>query len=327
MSQLISIVTPVYNVEKFIEDTIQSVLKQTEKNWELILVDDGSTDDSALICKKYASLDKRIKYFYKENGGQASARNLGIKKSQGEYITFLDSDDLYFEDKIENHLKDLTNYQSDFYYGAGLMLFENRTENRIEKYDWFYGEYTGSQFFKILYHSCSVNINTVLVKKSLFDKIGMFDESSILRGTEDWDLWLRIALNVNTIYGNPEPKVYYRIHDNGIHLQKANMKIGKWKIYEKFENIKIISPIIRKKEYRYIFRELFNHLQTEGRSNEIKPIFKAYFKKDKYNLVAIKQWFLIRLLPLNSFLWLSNKVLYRIGYRIEKLTYKFFINE
>ncbi len=327
MNHLISIITPVYNVEKFIVETIESVLKQTYSNWELILVDDGSTDGSAKVCKEYALKDDRIKYLHKTNGGQASARNLGIKNAKGEYITFLDSDDLYFEDKLENHFKDLKNHQADFYYGAGLMLFENRKDNKIESYNWFYGENSGLDFFKILYHSCSVNINTVLVKKALFDKVGLFDESAELRGTEDWDLWLRIALKVESVYGNPEPKVYYRIHGDGIHFQKANMKIGKWKIYEKFENQKIIKPLVRKREYRYIFRELFNHLQQEGRTDEIKPIFKAYFKKDKFNFVAIKQWFLIRMLPINSFLWISNKILYRVGFRLEKLSYKLFLNE
>lgn len=327
MSELISIITPVYNVEKFIVETVESVLKQTYSNWELLLVDDGSTDKSTEICKQYALKYKRIKYFYKQNGGQASARNLGIKEAKGEYITFLDSDDLYFEDKLENHFLNLQNHEADFYYGAGLMLFENRPNNKIESYKWFYGENTGVDFFKILYHSCSVNINTVFVKKKIFDSVGLFDESTELRGTEDWDLWLRIALSVNKVYGASEPKVYYRIHDNGIHLQKANMKIGKWKIYEKLENQKIIHPLVRKREYRYVFRELFNHLQAEDRANEIKPIFKAYFKKDKFNFVAIKQWFLIKLLPINSFLWISNKVLYRIGFRLEKLTYKLFLNE
>ena len=118
MSKLISIITPVYNVEKFIVETIESVLNQSHSNWELILVDDGSTDSSTEICKQYASKDERVKYFHKQNGGQASARNLGIKKAKGEYVTFLDSDDLYCFDKLQSHLSDLKNHQVNFYYGA-----------------------------------------------------------------------------------------------------------------------------------------------------------------------------------------------------------------
>ena len=327
MSELISIICPVYNVEKFIVETIESVLKQTYTNWELILVDDGATDNSALICKEYTAKDKRIKYFYKQNGGQASARNLGIKKAEGKYITFLDSDDLYSADKIENHFIDLKNYPADFYYGAGFMLFENRTENKIETYNWVYGKYTGAEFFKILYHSCSVNINTVFMKKDVFDKIGFFDEDTLLRGTEDWDFWLRIAKNVATVYGNPTPRVYYRIHDNGIHLQRANMLIGKWKIYEKFDADQTIHPLVRKREYRYVFRELMNSLQKENRLNEIKEVLNVILKKDPYSFVSLKQKVLIHLLPLKSFMWISNKIIYRIGYRIENLRYKLTLNE
>jgi len=327
MSKLISIITPVYNVEKFIVETIESVIKQTYTNWELILIDDGSTDNSSEICKQYAVKDKRIKYIYKTNSGQAAARNLGIKNAKGEYITFLDSDDLYFKDKLKQHCIDLKTNPANFYYGAGLMLFEDRIDNKIEKYSWYYGKHSGSEFFKILYHSCSVNINTVFVKKVLFDLVGLFDESPLLRGTEDWDLWLRIAKNVKSIYGNPNPKVYYRIHSNGIHFQRANMLIGKWKIYEKYDSDKNIHQLIRKREYRYVFRELMNNLQKEKRENEIKGSFYAYQKKDPFSFVALKQKALIHILPIKAFMWISNKLIYRIGYRIEKLNYKLFLHD
>jgi len=327
MSELISIITPVYNVEKFIVETIESVLEQTYSNWELLLVDDGSTDGSTQVCKNYALKDERIKYFYKPNGGQASARNLGINNAKGEYITFLDSDDLYCKDKLESHFSDLKNHPADFYYGGGFMLFQNKSVNNIETYNWFYGKHTGNEFFKILYHSCAVNINTVLIKKTLFDTVGLFDESTILRGTEDWDLWLRIALKVKIIYGNPAPKVYYRIHDNGIHFQRVNMLIGKWKIYEKHNNNKIINPLIKKREYRYVFRELMNSLLKENRPNEIKNILKVYLKKDPLSFVSIKQRLLVHILPIKTFIWVSNNIIYRIGYRIENLNYKLFLNE
>lgn len=327
MSELISIIVPVYNVEKFITETIESVLKQTFSNWELMLIDDGSTDNSGEICKQYTLKDDRIKYIYKTNSGQAAARNLGIKNATGNYITFLDSDDLYSEDKLAQHFIDLKENPADFYYGAGFLLFESRIENKIETYDWFYGHFSGDEFFKILYHSSSVNINTVLVKKELFETVGLFDESEEFRGTEDWDLWIRIALKVNTIYGNPAPKVYYRIHDNGIHFQRANMQIGKWKIYEKHEANKLIHPLVRKREYRYNFRQMMNSLLLENRANEIKEVLKIYFTKDPYSFVSLKQKLLINILPIKALMWISNNILYRIGYRIENLNYKLFLKE
>lgn len=91
---LISIIVPAYNVEKYIENCIDSLISQTYKNIEIILVDDGSNDKTGDICKKKALLDKRIRYFYKENGGVADSRNYGLKMCKGDYLTFVDSDDL-----------------------------------------------------------------------------------------------------------------------------------------------------------------------------------------------------------------------------------------
>lgn len=90
---LISVIVPVYNTEKYLDQCIQSVLAQTYTNWELLLIDDGSTDSSGAICDKYAAQDSRIRVFHKENGGVSSARNLGLDNAKGEWITFVDSDD------------------------------------------------------------------------------------------------------------------------------------------------------------------------------------------------------------------------------------------
>ena len=98
---LISIIVPIYNVKNFLPDCLDSLKKQTYKNLEIILVDDGSTDGSTLLAKAYESLDRRAKFFRKKNGGLSSARNFGLKKASGEYIFFLDSDDLLEKDAIE----------------------------------------------------------------------------------------------------------------------------------------------------------------------------------------------------------------------------------
>lgn len=101
----ISVIVPVYNVEKYINECIESILAQTFADFELILVDDGSTDNSGVICDKYAERDPRVKVIHKENGGVSSARNIGIKESKGAFITFIDSDDMvdidYFMDAIQ----------------------------------------------------------------------------------------------------------------------------------------------------------------------------------------------------------------------------------
>ncbi len=324
MNPLISIVVPVYNTENFIAETIDSVIKQRYENWELILVDDGSSDGSAQIIKNYTEQDNRIFYHWKKNGGQASARNFGIKKSKGSLIGFMDADDLWLENKLSAQIDDLQKYDPDFLYGLGYFYYPERKE-QLKAYDWIYGERTGVQFFKELYHSCAVNINTVIVKKELFDTVGYFDEDQTLRGTEDLDFWLRIAKNVDKVYGSPNRNVYYRIHEGGIHLQRPKMLIGRLKILAKYDQEPLVGRMRRKREYRYLYRELLNELFAENRREEIKPTFKSFFKHDSAGLGTLTQALFIRILPLPAFLKFSNGFIYRIAYRLERLSYSVFL--
>lgn len=115
---LISIVVPVYNVEKYLSRCIDSILKQSYENFELLLVDDGSTDNSGKICDYYKSLDSRIYVFHKKNGGVSSARNLGIKEAQGVFVTFVDSDDWLDTDYLKNFR--IESISADFYISGAL---------------------------------------------------------------------------------------------------------------------------------------------------------------------------------------------------------------
>lgn len=93
MSPVVSIIVPVYNAEKTLKRCVNSIINQLYKDWELLLVDDGSTDDSSIICDEYAQQDRRIRVFHKQNGGVSSARNVGLDNAIGEWVTFIDSDD------------------------------------------------------------------------------------------------------------------------------------------------------------------------------------------------------------------------------------------
>ena len=119
MSEIISIIVPVYNVEQYLNRAVKSILSQTYKDIEVILVDDGSTDRSGLICDKYAETDKRVKVIHKENSGASSARNVGFEKSTGDYILFLDSDDVVDPYMREKLLSKLFREGADLsYYGC-----------------------------------------------------------------------------------------------------------------------------------------------------------------------------------------------------------------
>ena len=139
----ISIIVPIYNIENYIEKCLTSIINQTYNNYELILVNDGSTDSSETICKKIAKENKQIKYFYKKNGGLSDARNYGIRKSSGEYLMFVDGDD-FLESKdslkkivsrLESSSLDVLQYKMKYYYenGGKNFYFKDFPNLNIEK--------------------------------------------------------------------------------------------------------------------------------------------------------------------------------------------------
>ncbi|WP_034445888.1 glycosyltransferase family 2 protein [Butyrivibrio sp. AE2032] len=168
---LISIVTPIYNSREFLNECIESVLKQTNPNWELILVDDGSTDGSGEICNVYARKDARIKVIHKENSGQFDSRLCGIKASSGEYCTGLDSDDYLECDCVEKLLEILQEKQYDV-VSWDLRIVENKKEIGVNKKR-RYGEYSNIDFLEYIISStdhsfCNKLIKTELLKKAYY---------------------------------------------------------------------------------------------------------------------------------------------------------------
>lgn len=130
MNPKISVIVPVYNVEKYLRRCIDSILSQTFSDFELLLIDDGSKDKSGDICDEYVAKDVRVKVFHKANAGVSSARNLGLDKAKGEFIFFVDSDDFLDKTHLENYSKDIDNFDLIF---QGYKLVEETTEKVMEK--------------------------------------------------------------------------------------------------------------------------------------------------------------------------------------------------
>lgn len=164
MESLISIITPVYNTEKYLPECIQSVFNQSYKNWELLLIDDGSQDGAGAICDEYAARDSRIKVFHKENGGVSSARNVGLDNAKGEWITFLDSDDMFEPQYLEKCLFYAKKYNVDvvkFYFSG--TYFSNHTIDRTEEFSLL----TINDYLKKNYSVSSIG----LYKKSIISSL------------------------------------------------------------------------------------------------------------------------------------------------------------
>ena len=193
IEKLVSIIVPIYNVENYLVECINSVLAQTYTNFELLLVNDGSTDNSGIICNSFLVKDNRIRVFNKDNGGLSSARNYGLDKSIGDYIIFLDSDDYWLStDCLEKLVKVAVDYNADIVrgeykevdeVGADLLLkdfsYKSDKQLKILSSSEFYNWIINGENFSVLF----------LFRKKLFDSGLRYDEQRSFQ--ED------IELNIN----------------------------------------------------------------------------------------------------------------------------------
>ncbi len=191
---IVSVIIPTYNREEFIRDAIESVLSQGYKDLEIIVVDDGSTDDTKLAVDGYVQrYSEKIFYFYQKNAGPASARNLGVRHARGEYIAFLDSDDLWTPDSLEKRVALLkSNPDAGLVYGA----YQRFTDGEMLGHDGsdvFYSNLPAGNVYQDLLMKCFIFTTAVFMRKSVFEAAGGFDESLCIG--EDYDLWLRVANN------------------------------------------------------------------------------------------------------------------------------------
>lgn len=213
MNPIISIITPAFNASAFISEMIQSVLNQTYYNWELIIVDDGSTDNTSEIIKGFANKDNRIKYIYQENGRQGKARNRAIKEAKGEYLAFLDADDLWVEDKLENQLLSIQENSVDLVFSQG-WSFETSINETIKEINTpLYLQLNSELLIKQLY-GYGLPILSVMVKKAAVLNVGCFEEDLFVQNAEDFQLWLKLCDAGFIFYGMEERMFYYRVHQN-----------------------------------------------------------------------------------------------------------------
>ncbi len=196
---LISVIIPSYNYEKYIGTTLQSLIAQTLQEWECIVVDDGSTDNTKKIVTDFAVLDKRIKYIYQNNAGQSSARNNGLRIAKGEYIQFLDADDLLEPLKLEYQVEFLQKHpEIDIVYGeTRYFRTEFPDELRYSMSDpdepWMLKiSGFGKDLLEKLVSRNIMTISSPLIKKRVINRVGDFD--STLEPLEDWDFWVRCAI-------------------------------------------------------------------------------------------------------------------------------------
>lgn len=212
----ISLIVPIYNVDKYIERCIESVLKQTLEDFELILIDDGSTDKSSEICNKYKEKDRRVRVKYKTNGGVSSARNEGIDMAIGEYIGFLDPDDYLDIDALDYLYNIAQQYQSDIACYRMKIYINETLQSDMYEYEEIH-VYTGEEIIKeytlsgkFLYSSC----NKIYSKKLFLNKSNRF--SNDIRYAEDALFNYLVLCDAEKLVFSNQKKYNYCINSEGV---------------------------------------------------------------------------------------------------------------
>ena len=209
---MVSIITPLYNNKRYVAQTIESVIAQTHTQWEMIIVDDGSTDGSENIAQQYAQQDHRIIVIQQEHKGSAAARNEGIRQAKGRYIALLDSDDLWEPKFLESQLQLLQKTSGCLVCSAHKRI----NEDGIECLSPFFPPEQATH--RDLLKTCSISCLTALYDTKQYGKI-LLHENFRLR--DDYILWLEIIKKVGIVYGNQEILASYRITNS----QKSARKI------------------------------------------------------------------------------------------------------
>ncbi|WP_426483419.1 glycosyltransferase family 2 protein [Flavobacterium sp. 2] len=245
MSELVSIIVPTYNTEKFIRLTIESVQNQTYTNWEMILADDASTDKTVAIIEEFAQKDSRIKLFKSpENRGNGFARNTALEKATGKYIAYLDADDLWFPEKLEKQIEFLKTNNLHFTFSFYDSIDEegNDLNRRVES--------PNPLTYKELFFCNYVGNLTAIYDADYFGKIIL--ETSQKR--QDWRIWLTIVKQIKMSKPVPEPLAFYRIRKDSVSSSKFKLIKHNFGVYREFHGYNFVFSILLM--IRFLFTQL-----------------------------------------------------------------------
>jgi glycosyltransferase involved in cell wall biosynthesis len=283
---IVSVIIPTYNREKLLPRAIKSVLSQTFQDFELIIVDDGSNDNTKEVVEKFKKKDNRVKYFYQKNSGPARARNLGIKNSKGDYIAFLDSDDEWLSEKLEKQIKIIKKSRKE----VGCFFSNGIIKNSYTGEDDFIKEFPCNIFsrkkntLKFFLKLKGINAcSNMVLKKEVFNKCGLFDSN--LPVLEDPELLIRIANNFS--FHHMEDVLYIRkINKTSLHKTINISKRINAMIYILEKHTDLYEQ--NKEEKMELFRKILNNSIAQKEARKFFYFFIIFLIHSKINKTYIK---------------------------------------
>lgn len=308
IEKLISIIVPIYNVEKYLEECLNSIVSQTYVNLEIILVDDGSTDSCGLICDEWARKDKRIKVIHKDNGGLSSARNAGIEISAGEFITFIDSDDIVHKDMIKELYNCFVVNHNTQIAGCGYCEIKSNEDIPINlnKSDTVY--LSGTQAIELMLNP-KENFNVVVWNK-LYRTV-LFKSVRYPEGYNHEDMFVmpRLLNESRIVAYTPSQYYFHRYNPDSIVHRKYNIKsqdelLGVESMRDFFREVNN-KDAIKKVNRIYLWKlidhycKTFYYIQDDKNEikNKIKKKYDKVFKQTEmkgYTISDITQFFFFR---------------------------------
>ena len=261
---LVSIIVPIYNVEKYLRRCVDSIINQTYKNIEIILIDDGSPDNCNIICDEYTKIDKRIKVVHKKNGGLASARNAGLDIAKGEYICFVDSDDWIEKNMIESLYKEIKRSNMDIVRG------NTYERNNHPKKEWIVNNV--AVLDNVLNGNISAYVWLFIIRKNILDEV-RFDETLVI--FEDTYFLLNLLMHTDKIAFLDEKLYHYEMNNEGLTLSSKNARN------------KIIGLIEYKEKAKELLKE--NNLYTKEREVLINTVIANFIIYYIYKLCSEKE--------------------------------------
>ena len=326
MKPLVSVIIPSYNSAKYLLEAVDSVLNQTYKDYEIIIVDDGSTDNTKQILDEYLQergfeishrvtespshqvtksqghkdtraqektgdevkwcrSDVCVRYIYQENKGPAAARNRGIKDARGEYIAFLDSDDIWLPEKLEKQIEFFSNNEEiGLVFGGRIDFSEEDSEGKLR----FKKFFIDNDMFLNIWWDNPITTSTVVVKSRCFRQVGLFDESKEVATSEDREMWLRITQYYKAEFV-PQLLVKYRIRKDGYNRSNINRSYASSKVV-----IDRYWPFVQKKGFgknyykKRLYRFYFNYGLSLLSIDDFKHAHVCFRKALRYNSVNLK---------------------------------------
>lgn len=283
MNYLVSIIVPCYNQAQYLPDALQSIYMQSHGNWECLIINDGSTDHTELVAQEWQEKDSRFRYIKKKNGGLSSARNAGLAEAMGDYIQFLDADDVIHPDKFRMQLQGInpsTRYAisySDYFSSTEKKLTEPFPYHISPEFK------TSNYLFELINRwekSLSIPCHCFLISSHILkDNSITFDET--LKNHEDWDFWMTIFRFKPSVFYIPKQLVTYRIHSSSMSRNYKQMKLGfQAAIKKQLGYFKFFS-------FEYLFL-ILKYLRVEFRITRQNRVVQLIFRIVK-PLIEIKQ--------------------------------------